>query len=129
MVTRIFIAMQIIKQALFYKIIMNGLLIVATWLFTVFYGAYGFAYGVIFMNLINFLGMFFICRKFFKSIQYSLIIKYTLIVVAINFPIAFILYCFITTANIFYLYKLIIGCIAYLLVMLIVNRFKNITIL
>lgn len=128
MVTRIFIAMQIIKQALFYKIIMNGLLIVAIWLFTKFYGAYGFAYGVIFMNTINFFGMYFICRNFFKSVRYSLIIRYTAIIVAINLPLAFLVYYFINAANIFYLYKLIIGGIAYLVIMLIANRFKKIAI-
>jgi putative peptidoglycan lipid II flippase len=125
MVTRIFIAMQIIKQALFYKIIMNGLLIAAIWLFTKFYGAYGFAYGVIFMNMVNFLSMFFICRKFFKSINYSHVINYTAQVIAINLPLAFICYYFLSAANIFYLYKLIIGGIVYLVIMLMANRFKK----
>ncbi len=129
MVTRIFIAMQIIKQALFYKIIMNGLLIIAIWVFTRFGGAYGFAYAIVFMNSINFFGMFFICRKFFKSIQYNVIVKFTVIIFAINLPLAVMIHYLINTSAIYYLYKLILGGAMFLLVMYLANRFKKIAIL
>ena len=59
-VSRIFIAMQAIKQALFYQVVLNVLLIAAIWLFTKSYGEYGYPYAVILINIINFIGMYFI---------------------------------------------------------------------
>jgi putative peptidoglycan lipid II flippase len=129
MVTRIFIAMQVIKQALFYKIIMNGLLIVAIWIFSKYYGAYGYPYGVIFMNTVNFLGMFFICRKFFKSIQYGQLLKYTAVIILIHLPVAAILFYTFASGNLFGVYKLIIGCCIYFVVAILANSFKIIKIL
>jgi putative peptidoglycan lipid II flippase len=129
MVTRIFIAMQIIKQALFYKIIMNGLLIIAIWIFSGYYGAYGYPYGVIFMNSLNFLGMFFICRKFFKSIQYGQLLQYTAAIILIHLPVAAILFYTFASGNLYGVYKLLIGCCIYIAMMLLINRFKMIKIL
>ena len=128
MVTRIFIAMQIIRQAFFYKIMMNGLLIAAIWLFSKYHGAYGYPYGVIFMNTVNFLAMSFICKRFFKTIEYNNLLKYTALIILINLPVAAILSYTLPLTNLFYLYKLLIGFCIYLAVMIFTNRIKKLKI-
>lgn len=57
MVTRVFIAVQAIREAFFYQLILNVLLIAAISICTSFYGAYGYPYAVIIINLLNCLAM------------------------------------------------------------------------
>lgn len=128
MVTRIFIAMQVIRQAFFYQLILNVVLIAAIWLFTKQYDEYGYPYGIILANVVNFLAMFFICKKYFAFIQYGELLKYTGFVFLINVPVAFILFYTLGQSNLFYFYKLLVGIIVYLLIFLATTRIKAVSI-
>ena len=92
MVTRVFIAIQAIRQAFFYQLILNAFLIAAIWICTLYYGSYGYPYGVIIMNLVNFFAMYFICKKLVPQINYVALIKYTGLIILVNAIIATGLY-------------------------------------
>ena len=92
MVTRVFIAMQAMKQAFIYQVIMNALLIIAIFLYVKYTGAYGYGYAVITLNIINLAGMFFICRLIAPQINYSALLTYTGLIVLLNGIIASIMY-------------------------------------
>jgi putative peptidoglycan lipid II flippase len=123
-VTRIFIAMQAVKQAFFYQVILNVILIVAIWLFTKNYGEYGYPYGVILLNMINFFGMYFICRKYFVAIEYGRLLKYTAGIMAVNLPVSASLYYLQLFVNLESFYKLVIGFCIYLIVFILMSRIK-----
>lgn len=125
MVSRLFMAAQFIKQAFAYQVVMNVLLVIAIWLFSKYYGAYGYPYGVILVNCINFAGMFFICRQYFRYIQYGELLKYSALIILINIPIALILFYTLQQSNLFYFYKLLIGVFVYALVFAIATWFKK----
>ena len=92
MVTRVFIAMQAMKQAFFYQVIMNVLLIIAIWLAVKYYGAYGYGYAIIAANLINLAGMFFMCRIIVPQLNYAALMRYTGLIILINGIIASLVY-------------------------------------
>jgi len=123
-VTRIFIAMQAIRQAFFYQLILNVVLIAAIWGFTKQYGEYGYPYGVILVNCINFIGMYFICKKYFKGIEYGKLLTYSAKILAVNLPIAALLYYVLLPADITSLYKLLIGSIIYLGLFILMMKIK-----
>jgi peptidoglycan biosynthesis protein MviN/MurJ (putative lipid II flippase) len=123
-VTRIFIAMQAVKQAFFYQVILNVILIAAIWLFTKRYGAYGYPYGVILSNIINFFGMYFICKKYFAAIAYGRLLKYTAGIMAVNLTVSALLYYLLLSANLESFYKLVIGFCIYLVVFIFMSRVK-----
>ncbi|MEI9958784.1 MAG: lipid II flippase MurJ [Ferruginibacter sp.] len=123
-VTRIFIAMQAIKQAFFYQVFLNVILITAIWVFTKNYGEYGYPYGVILLNMINFFGMYFICKKYFAAIEYGKLLKYTAGIIAVNLPVSALLYYLVMAANFGYFYKLLIGFCIYLVVFILMSRIK-----
>lgn len=123
-VSRIFIAMQAIKQALLYQVVLNVFLIAAIWLFTKKYGEYGYPYGVILINLINFIGMYFICKKYFAEIEYAKLLKYTAAVMAVNLPVLGLLYYFVLPACMESFYKLVTGFCIYLIVFILMSRIK-----
>ncbi len=125
MVTRIFIAMQAIRQAFLYQVILNILLIAAIWIFTKKYGAYGYPYGIILVNMINFISMYFVCRKLFRNIEYGRLLKYSAWVLAINLPVAVVLFYLLSTAGLIPLYKLFFGFCIYLVVFLGMSRIKK----
>ena len=127
MVSRLFMAARFIKQAFVYQIIMSCLLIIFIWLFSKYYGAYGYPYAIILVNAVNFLTMFFICKKYFKFIRYDGLLKYTGVIVLINIPVAVILFYTLQQSNLFYFYKLLIGLIIYSLGFTIAVRLKKIT--
>ena len=127
MVSRLFIAAQYVKQALAYQVVMSCLLIIFIWLFSKYYGAYGYPYAVILVNVVNFLTMFFICKRYFDFIQYGHLLKYTGLVVLINIPVALILFYTLQQSSLFYFYKLLIGLIVYSLVFIISARLKKIS--
>ncbi len=129
MVSRIFIAAQIIKRAFAYQLVMNGFLIAAIWVFSKYYGAYGYPYGVILINSVNFLVMYFICQKFFKTIQYGHLLSYSAIVILINLPLAALFWYALARLNLFYVYQLLIGAGIYLLIMICANRIKKLKVL
>ncbi len=125
MVSRLFIAAQFMKQAFAYQVAMNCLLIVFIWLFSKYYDAYGYPYAVILVNTMNFLTMFFMCKKYFKTIQYGQLLKYTALMILINIPVALILFYTLQQSNLFYFYKLLIGLIIYGLVFVIAARINK----
>lgn len=122
MVTRLFIAVQAIRQAFFYQVILNALLIVATWSCTKYYGAYGYAYAVIIMNLVNFIAMSFICNKLAPYINYAALLKFTGLVVFINAVIAAALYFAFSYLILNGLPGMISGFLLYLIILLILNK-------
>jgi len=123
-VSRIFIAMQAIKQALFYQVVLNVLLIAAIWLFTKSYGEYGYPYAVILINIINFIGMYFICKKYFAVIEYGKLLKYTVTVILANLPVMALLYYLVLPVNLQSFFKLVIGFCIYLVVFILMSRIK-----
>ncbi len=92
MVSRIFIAVQAIRQAFYYQLLLNGLLIAAIWLCCRHYGAYGYPYGIIIMNLVNYFAMYGICKRLAPYINYAAVMKYTGWVLLVNAAIAAGLY-------------------------------------
>ena len=122
MVTRVFIAVQAIKQAFYYQVGLNILLIAAIWICTSQVGAYGYPYGIIIMNIINWVSMYFICKKLVPFIDYWALLKYTTHIVLINALIATGL--FFITANIPVSNpgKIIVGFLIYLIFLLILNK-------
>ena len=88
LVSRIFIATQAVKRAFIYQVVLNSFLIIAIWLFTKYYGAYGYPYAIILMNCINFIAMFFICKKIAPQINYSAVLKYAGLLLLINVAIS-----------------------------------------
>jgi peptidoglycan biosynthesis protein MviN/MurJ (putative lipid II flippase) len=124
-VTRIFIAMQAIKHAFFYQLILNVLLIAGIWAFTKQYGEYGYPYGVIVVNCINFIGMYFICKKYFKAIEYGKLLKYSAKIMAVNLPLAALLYYVLLSTDFGSLCKLLFGSIIYLVMFILMMRIKG----
>ena len=127
-VTRIFIAVQAIRQSLLYQVVLNAILIVAIWLFTKSYDEYGYPYGVILINIINFTGMYFICKKYFGVIEYGKLLKYSAAVIAANLPVSALLYYLLLPADMESFYKLVIGFCIYLVVFILMSRIKAISV-
>ena len=92
LVSRIFIATQAVKKAFVYQLLLNGSLIAAIWLFTKYYGVYGYPYAVILMNCVNYVAMFFICKNIAPGISYVALMKYTGMLLIINAAISTGLY-------------------------------------
>ena len=127
-VTRIFNAMQAIKQAFIYQVVLNIVLIIAIWLFTKQYGAYGYPCGIILVNMINFIGMYFILKIIFRSITYSSLLSYSTMVIGLNLPVAVLLFYLQSTSGLGSFYKLILGFCIYLFALLLMSRIKKISI-
>ncbi len=122
MVTRLFIAMQAIKQAFFYQIILSALLIIAIWLCTKYYGAFGYPVGVIAINIVNFFGMYIICKKLLPQIEYAALMKYTAIIVLLNMAISAALYFALNYRSLNGVLQLVSGFLLYLVILLWLNK-------
>jgi peptidoglycan biosynthesis protein MviN/MurJ (putative lipid II flippase) len=122
MVTRLFIALQAIRQAFVYQFVLNILLIISIWLCTQRYGAYGYPYGIIIMHIINCLGMYFICKKLLAVINYRSVLMYTGLIVLINAAICTCLYFGMQWVNAANLPLLVSGFLVYLIILLILNK-------
>ncbi len=125
MVTRVFIAVQAIKQAFFYQVALNILLIAVIWLCTKKYGAYGYPYGIIIVNVVNYFGMYLICKKLVASIDYAAVLKYTGIIILINAAIATGLYFAVNFFQAGVLLNLLFSFLAYLIILLVLNKKFN----
>lgn len=121
MVTRVLIAVQAIKQAFFYQVALNVFLIGAIWLCTSYYGAYGFLYATIVMNLGNFMAMYFICKKLVPAINYAALFKYTARLILVNTIIAAALFITVNYLQPGGLLNIISGFLLYLITLLILN--------
>jgi hypothetical protein len=122
MVTRVFIAVQAIRQAFFYQVVLNILLIAAIWICTRYYGAYGYPYAIIIMNLVNYFAMYFICRKLVPQIDYVAVLKYTSLIILINAVIATGLFLAVNYIPATSLVKVISGFLLYLIILLMLNK-------
>ena len=125
MVTRIFIALQAIRHAFFYQVGLNIILIAVTWWCTNKYGAYGYAYGIIIVNLLNYFGMYFICKKLAPTVDYAALLTYCAIIIIINAAIAaglFLLAGYFAAGN---LAVLITAFLIYILILLLLNKIFN----
>jgi peptidoglycan biosynthesis protein MviN/MurJ (putative lipid II flippase) len=128
MVTRVFIAVQAIKQAFFYQVGLSILLITAIWICTKYYGAYGYPYGIIIMNMVNYFAMYFICRKLVPQIDYAALLKYTGLIIIINAAIAAGLYVAVNYFKLSGLLNIILGFLLYLISLLFLNNQFNLNI-
>ncbi len=117
--------MQVIKQAFLYQLLLNVLLIAAIWILTKNYGAYGYPYGVIVVNLVNFAAMYWVCKKLFKGIAYSGLLKYSALLMVINLPVAAVLFYTLSPVVMFPLYKLLLGFCIYLIVLIVMSKIKT----
>ena len=122
LVSRIFIAVQAVKQAFLYQLVLNALLMVAIWLFTKYYGAYGYPYAIILMNSINFIGMFFICKKIAPQINYATLLKYTALLLLINVAISAGMHFAQPMLNAGIFGNCIIPFLVYLFILLLLNK-------
>ena len=122
MVTRLFIAVQAIRPAFFYQVILNLLLIAAIWICTKYYGAYGYPYAIIIINLLNYVAMYFICRLLVPRIDYIGLLKYTGLIIAINLVIADGLYIAADYFKPGSMLQLIGGFLLYLISLAILNK-------
>ena len=121
-VSRVFMAAQALKQAFVYQVFMNLVLIAAIWILTRNYGAYGYPYGVIIINSLNYFLMYLICRKIVPYIDYSRLLRFTGLVLLINsVPAAglFLLFNFIILGS---LPKIILSFLIYLTVLSLVYK-------
>ena len=69
-------------------LILNGLLILAICIFTKYYSAYGYPYGIIVMNVLNFFLLFVVCKRLAAHINYKALLKYAGLIFLINIPLA-----------------------------------------
>ena len=125
LVSRIFIATQAIRQAFLYQVVLNVLLIAAIWVLTKLYGIWGYPYGMILMNVLNFAAMYFVCKKLFKWIEYVPLLKYSALLIAINFCLAVVFFYTLAESNLIPMYKLLLGFCIYLVVFLVLGRIKG----
>ncbi|MEP7239098.1 MAG: lipid II flippase MurJ [Ferruginibacter sp.] len=122
MVTRVFIAVQAIKPAFFYQVALNVLLIATIWVCTRYYGAYGYPYAIIIVNLVNYVAMYFLCKKLVPQINYAALLKYTSLIILINAIVAAVLYAAVNYADLGGLLNIIFGFLLYLIILLILNK-------
>jgi|CXWJ01.1.fsa_nt_gi putative peptidoglycan lipid II flippase len=125
MVTRVFIAIQAIRQAFIYQVILNVLLIAVTWLCTKTYGAYGYGYGIIIVNLVNYFGMYLVCKKLAPFIDYAALLTYCAFILFFNMLIAgglILLTRYYGAGN---LGIVVTGFLVYIVILLILNRIFN----
>ncbi|MEP7254887.1 MAG: lipid II flippase MurJ [Ferruginibacter sp.] len=122
MVTRVFIAVQAIKQAFLYQVVLNVLLIAAIWIFTNKYGGYGYPYGLILVNMINYIGMYFICKRLLVPVDYEVVLKYTGMIILINAAITAGIYVIAPFVNTGLVLNLIICFMVHLTILLFLNK-------
>ena len=128
MVTRIFIAVQAIKQAFIYQVIMNGLQIISIWVFIKYIGAFGYGFAVITINIINLAGLFFICRVIAPQINYSALLKYTGLIILLNGLIAAAVYYAAGYLQTPVVFKLIVLFTVWLLILAVLNKYLHLDI-
>ncbi len=123
MVTRVFISIQLIKQSLTYQLYMNAILIIAIIIFVKYYNGLGYPLGVMVINTINLGTLFFLCKKFVPFINYSMILKYSLLIIAVNVPIIATVYGIVIYTGLSNILQLLIAAILYAILLLTVNWF------
>ena len=117
-VSRLFIATQLIKQAFLYQLVLNIILAAVIWIFTWYFGVYGYPYGIIVMNVVNYLLMYFVCKKHFVHINYGALLQNTGLILLMNAAIATGLYFASTYLHAGIYLNLLIPLLIYLLILL-----------
>jgi len=125
LVSRVFAAIQAIRQAFYYQLSLNTLLFVLIWLLTGIYGAIGYPYAVVLMSLINFILMYFICKLLVSFINYIALVKYMVQVLLINASIAIPIYFGIPYLHLATLPMLVVSFFVYLFALIMVNKFSG----
>lgn len=118
----IFKARQKIKEAFYYQVFTNALLILFIYVGIKLFGIMGFLLFYVLQRLLVSLIVYFIIKKLFKFIDYLKVLKYFFIVVFINIVILFGLYLLkgvMINCNNFTI--LIVGVFLYIIILLIIN--------
>jgi len=116
MVTRIFIAVQAVRQAFLYQVLLNAFLVGAILVFTHYCGARGYPYGLVLMHAVNYILMFFMCKKLVAYLNYAGLVKYTLILLLIYGATGTVLYLAMPYLQLATWPALLTGFFAYLIV-------------
>lgn len=124
-VSRVFMAVQAIKQAFIYQLVLNVFLIFAIWACTKYYGAYGYPIAIIVVNVVNVFSMYFICRNIAYYINYLAVIRYSIITLLVNACISSVLYLFVIYTSMPPITTIAIGFIFYLLILIFFNKKLN----
>ena len=122
LVSRVFMALQAIRQAFIYQVLINVLLIGLIWFLTREYGADGYPYALIIGYAINFVLMFFICRQLKVNINYAGLFPHTALLLLINGAIAAGFYFALPYLHMGALAQLLVGFFVYLILLLIINH-------
>ena len=113
MVSRVFIALQAIRQAFVYQVIINIFLIGAIWVFTKYFGAYGYPYGIIAVNGLNFILLYFVSKRLARYINYGSLLTYTFFILLLNVAIASGLYFIFPYLPALVIWQLLTGFLIY----------------
>ena len=113
MVSRVFIALQAIRQAFVYQVIINIFLIGAIWVFTKYFGAYGYPYGIIAVNGLNFILLYFVSKRLARYINYGSLLTYTFFILLLNVAIATGLYFIFPYLPALVIWQLLTGFLIY----------------
>lgn len=84
MTARIFMATQKIKQAFWYQVVMNIILIIIIYFFIKNWGIIGYLSGILFYQAIVIITILFLTNSFFKMIEYISVLKFLSLVLVIN---------------------------------------------
>lgn len=122
LVSRVFMAVQAIRLAFIYQVLINALLIILIWFLTREYGALGYPYALILGYSLNFLLMFFICRQLRVDIHYAGLFSYTTVLLLINGAIAAGFYYVLPGLHLAPMLQLLIGFFVYLILLLFINH-------
>jgi peptidoglycan biosynthesis protein MviN/MurJ (putative lipid II flippase) len=122
MVARIFIAMQAMRPAFIYQVIMNLVLFSLIWGFVKYYGQYGYCYAVITLNIINLIGMFFMCRIIAPYLQYIALIRYLFLIIILNGIIAAAVYYVAGMIHAGSVFKIAVLFTAWVIILAILNK-------
>ncbi len=125
LVSRIFIAAQAIKQAMFYQLTLNILMIILIWIMLHFYDVNGYLYSLIIMSIVNIVGMYFICRRYFMGLDYGALLEYAIWVIVINLPVSIFLFYTLSSSGLSPLIKIVLGSFAYMGLLVLMNQFKR----
>lgn len=122
LVSRVFMAVQAIRPAFVYQVLMNGLFIALIWFLTREYGAVGYPWALIIGYALNFVLMFFICQRLRVDIHYAGLFPYTMVLLLINGAIATGFYFGLPLLHLAPLFQLLVGFFVYLILLLFINH-------
>lgn len=120
LVSRLYMAAQLINYSFWYQIIANIMLVGLVWLGIKFYGAIGFPYALLIQNIINSIVVYFFLKYLLPFIKFNRIIIYFFLITIINIALGIIIVFIIKYFENIFL-KLAIGISTYLISYLFLN--------